>query len=199
MYRIHTGRSFVVLGIRSLVFRANRSFFCERKSERATERKATGAIHSFGIKRGENCPKHTKNWMHMKNICSFSECDLLKSRVNHWRGSFLKKLWAIRSRTLFCKERWERKNEEQKIDRGNSQPWQIVKGEGYRRCPTIYTLVLILYYSKREISLLLTRCEIIKNQSKKVFNTLAVQICETKRNFSGIFALKRKFRLEPLA
>ena len=31
--------------------------------KKATERIATGAgaIHSFGIKRGENCPKHTKN------------------------------------------------------------------------------------------------------------------------------------------
>ena len=176
--------------------------------KKATERIATGAgaIHSFGIKRGENCPKHTKNWMHMKNICSFSECDLLKSRVNHWRGSFLKKLRAIRSQSLFFKEWWERKNEEQKIDRANSQPWQIVKGEGYRRCPTIYTLVLILYYSKRtffslkffsrvsrEISLLLTRCEIIKTKAKRYLTHLQYKYAKRSEIFLGFSLWSENF------
>ena len=96
---------------RSSVIWAHRSFYV---SERAIR---------LGIKRWKICAKKLSK-TNEQNFCltnrSLFLSDSLESRANYWRCSFLKKLRAIRARSLLCKERQERKGE-----RANSQPWSL--------------------------------------------------------------------------
>ena len=64
----------------------------------------------FWLHRGGNCGKNVKK--HMKNMVFYRIACFLEQftgiQANHWHLSFLKKLKAIRSRSLFWKEWWER-------------------------------------------------------------------------------------------
>ena len=90
--------------------------------------KSDGSDSLLSIKRGEtvkNCQKHLKNTFFRANR-SFFESDFPESQANLWGRSFLKKSKAIRSWSLFCKERQEKCREQwERIDHSLSLIWAI--------------------------------------------------------------------------
>ena len=153
------------LGIRSLVFRANRSFFCERKSKivicsfpsvnhswslflKSDGVKSDGSV---SLKRGKavkNCQKHGENHELFGANRSFlrvlkeQKCYALKKRANHSCHSLFKEQgeWIPHRRSL------RRVILSQKA---NSQPWNYLLLRLLKKCKFVHIfcslISLILY------------------------------------------------------